>query len=105
TAPRRSARICGLCGRVRMFAAEPGPRNGVSAARSARPGLASCPVVEIPGDLDSDRARDLIKRARQIRRDAGIGMSQMADRVGVSKATLHAWETNPPAGLGRSPRT
>jgi len=29
----------------------------------------------------------------------------MADRVGVSKATLHAWETNRPAGLGRSPRT
>lgn len=62
-------------------------------------------MTDIPGDLDSDRARDLIKRARQIRRDAGIGMNQMAGRVGVSKTTLHAWETNPPPGLGTSPRT
>jgi DNA-binding XRE family transcriptional regulator len=59
-------------------------------------------VADIP---DLDRGRDLVKRAREIRRRAGIGMNQMAGRVGVSKTTLHVWETNPPAGLGRSPRT
>jgi hypothetical protein len=53
----------------------------------------------------SDRGRDLIHRARQIRHDAGVGFGAMARQLGVSNATLHIWETNPPPRMGCYPAT
>jgi hypothetical protein len=46
---------------------------------------------------DTDRARDLISRARSIRRDAGVPIGRMADQADVAKSTLSRWERTPPA--------
>lgn len=53
-------------------------------------------AVLILPDPDSDRGRDLIKRARQIRHAAGVGFVPMARKLGICKATLQRWETSPP---------
>lgn len=56
--------------------------------------------LEVPAP-DSDRGRDLIKRARQIRRDAGVGFRAMADRLGIARSTLSRYETAGPPAPGR----
>ena len=48
-------------------------------------------------------ARDLMARARQLRRDAGVPIGAMAERCGVAKSTMSLWERDPPADLGRLP--
>ncbi len=48
-------------------------------------------------DDDADRARDLVRRARQIRRDAEVPFGRMADQAQVAKSTLSLWERTPPA--------
>ena len=57
---------------------------------------AAAPLLDPPAP-DSDRGRDLIKRARAIRQRAGIGFSQMCRELGVCKSTLQRYETDPPA--------
>lgn len=57
------------------------------------------------GVADSEQARDLIKRARAIREAAGIPIGTMAGEVGCDKSTLSVWERDPPAELGRLPKT
>jgi hypothetical protein len=52
---------------------------------------------------DGARPAGLIARARQIRRAAGIALTQMCRQVGVSKGTLSTWERHPPPGLGTHP--
>jgi DNA-binding XRE family transcriptional regulator len=49
-------------------------------------------------DDDADRARDLVRRSRQIRTDAGVPIGAMADQAEVAKSTLSRWERDPPAG-------
>jgi hypothetical protein len=56
-------------------------------------------VADAPA-LGTDRATDLIARARAIRRQAGIGMDRMCRQLGIAKSTLSAWETRPPPGIG-----
>ncbi len=55
-----------------------------------------------PPDPASDAGQDLIKRGRVIRQQAGVGFRQMADRLGICKATLQRYETTgpPPARPG-----
>ena len=65
---------------------------------------APAPATSSPAP-GSDRGRDLIRRARQIRHDAGVGFGAMARQLGVSNATLHIWETNPPPRMGCYPAT
>ena len=54
--------------------------------------------LDVP-DPDSDRGRDLIARSRQIRQRAGIGFGQMCRELGVCKATLQRYETDPPQAV------
>jgi len=65
---------------------------------------APAPAISSPAP-GSDRGRDLIRRARQIRHDAGVGFGAMARQLGVSNPTLHIWETNPPPRMGCYPAT
>jgi transcriptional regulator with XRE-family HTH domain len=59
----------------------------------------------MPGGVaDSDQARDLMARARELREGAGISLAKMAAEVGCSKPALSIWERRPPADLGRLPR-
>jgi hypothetical protein len=68
------------------------------------PTMPPAPATSSPSP-GSDRGRDLIRRARQIRHEAGIGFGAMARLLGVSNATLHIWETNPPPRMGCYPAT
>jgi hypothetical protein len=54
-----------------------------------------------PPDLESARGRDLIRRAREIRRAAHVGMDAMARRLQIASR----WETDPPPAMGCYPRT
>ena len=65
---------------------------------------APAPATSSPAP-DSDRGRDLIRRARQVRHDAGVGFGAMARQLGVSNATLHialagAHPARPVPGVG-----
>jgi hypothetical protein len=65
------------------------------------------PAADPPGPpaLDSDRGRDLLARARQIRQEAGVSFDRMAATLGIGKATLSVWERTPPRRLGQDRRT
>jgi hypothetical protein len=51
----------------------------------------------------TDRARDLVRRARQIRTAAGVSLPAMARHADVGKSTLSVWERTPPDVLAADP--
>jgi hypothetical protein len=50
--------------------------------------------------LERERAAelDLMGRARQLRRDAGVSLAVMADHCRVPRSLLTVWERDPAAG-------
>jgi hypothetical protein len=52
---------------------------------------------------DTERARDLVRRARQIRTAAGVSLPAMAAHADVAKSTISVWERRPPAVLASDP--
>ena len=69
------------------------------------PPMPPAPDPADPPALDSDRGRDLLARARPIRQAAGVGFDRMARQLGISKACLSRWETDPPRRIGADRRT
>ena len=54
-------------------------------------------------DDDADRARDLVRRGREIRTDAGVPIGAMADQAEVSKVHPQPVGARPPGGRAGRP--